>query len=64
MDSLDVFHVDKPFPGSDEAVRSGCTCPIVDNGHGRGFLGDGRKFGWVLNGDCPIHGHRVEEMGA
>lgn len=43
-------------PGSIEASEAGCTCPILDNGHGRGYLGDGEKYGWVINQDCPIHG--------
>lgn len=41
-----------PNPGSDKAVKKGCTCPIMDNGRGKGF-GDG-KF-WI-NGSCPLHG--------
>lgn len=43
-------------PGSDAAVRKGCRCPILDNGHGRGYLGDGDKFGWVIDCNCPMHG--------
>jgi hypothetical protein len=38
-------------PGSDEAVKRGCRCPILDNQE----MPDGRK--WV-NGDCPIHGKK------
>jgi hypothetical protein len=38
-------------PGSDEAVKQGCRCPILDNQE----MPDGRK--WV-NGDCPIHGKK------
>lgn len=29
----------EPNPGSDEAIASGCTCPVIDNGHGRGYMG-------------------------
>jgi len=36
-------------PGSGEAYRKGCTCPILDNQE----MPDERK--WV-NGDCPLHG--------
>ena len=39
----------------DEALAAGCTCPVMDNGHGRGYMGDGERFGWVVSGDCPIH---------
>ncbi len=36
-------------PGSPEAVKEGCKCPVMDNED----MPDGRK--WV-NGDCPLHG--------
>lgn len=40
------------LPGSPEAVAAGCTCPVLDNGHGLG-RGDGT---FVFDGGCPIHG--------
>lgn len=43
-------------PGSDEAIEAGCTCPVSDNGYGKGAGWDvplGEVF-WV-NGDCPLH---------
>ena len=43
-------------PGSEESLQAGCCCPYMDNGHGRGYLGDGEKFGWVINSACPLHG--------
>lgn len=46
-------------PGSPEAREQGCICPVLDNAHGRGYLGDGERFGWVMRGDCPIHGEEV-----
>lgn len=36
-------------PGSDESVRKGCKCPVMDNAE----MPEDRK--WV-NGDCPLHG--------
>ena len=36
-------------PGSDQACRAGCKCPVMDNAE----MPDDKK--WV-NGDCPIHG--------
>lgn len=42
-----------PPPGSDEAIDRGCTCPVVDNGHGRGRFGDGDMY--VYRPDCPVH---------
>lgn len=49
-----------PKPGSDEAIADGCKCPVLNNGHGRGHLGEGGKFGWWVNENCPIHGTAVE----
>lgn len=43
----------KPNPGSDEALGQGCTCPVLDNGHGRHW--DMAFAGWVYNMDCPLH---------
>lgn len=47
-----------PNPGSDEALDQGCTCPVLDNGHGKGAYGgvlvDGKPQFWVAEG-CPLH---------
>ena len=48
-------------PGSKEAVKHGCTCPVLDNAHGRGHLGDGEKYGWWINAECPLHGGLEKE---
>jgi hypothetical protein len=40
-------------PGSDKARAKGCTCPVLDNGHGNPELGITR--GWVINETCPLH---------
>lgn len=40
-------------PGSPQAVREGCTCPVLDNHHGSGFLGLDGMF--VYNSGCPLH---------
>lgn len=39
-------------PGSDEAIAAGCSCPVVDNHHGKGMPGG---MFWVDAG-CPLHG--------
>jgi hypothetical protein len=50
---------DKFNPGSDDAVRHGCTCPVLDNNHGRGIVGGygGTKFrpAFWINGNCEYH---------
>jgi hypothetical protein len=42
-----------PNPGSAEAGRLGCTCPVIDNGRGRGFRGNPEEF--VIVQGCPLH---------
>lgn len=48
-----------PSPGSDEAVKQGCICPVLDNGHGRGYLGGMKDANgntlYVTVSDCPLH---------
>ena len=38
-------------PGSKEAIKLGCTCPVLDNNHGKG-LGDGQYW---YSQDCNYH---------
>jgi hypothetical protein len=47
----------KPNPGSDEAIKLGCSCPQMDNAHGR--RNDG--LFWIV-ADCPVHGCRPVAM--
>lgn len=49
------FASEKPNPGSDAALRAGCTCPVLDNAHGKGS-GWGPDTFWV-NAACPLHGN-------
>lgn len=60
-----------PNPGSDEAISLGCKCPVIDNGHGRGWMGgikddDGETI-FVYTVGCPVHtqeaGIEVMEIG-
>ena len=52
-----------PNPGSPAAVKSGCTCPVLDNGHGRGYMGGARnkegKVMFVTSSACPLHGEKT-----
>lgn len=25
-------------PGSDDALKDGCVCPVLDNAHGKGYM--------------------------
>ncbi len=47
-----------PNPGSDEAIAQGCTCPVLDNAHGRGYMGISNVFVWSEK--CPLHGPSSE----
>ncbi len=42
-----------PNPGSDEAIKMGCKCPIMDNNHGK--YAPWPPDGWWMVADCPIH---------
>lgn len=45
---------DIPNPGSYEAIRLGCKCPVMDNNNGRWppYPPDG----WWMVFGCPVHG--------
>ena len=42
-----------PNPGSDEALRLGCKCAVLDNAHGHGYMGQPGVF--VYTEGCPVH---------
>ena len=42
-----------PNAGSDEAFDLGCTCPIMDNEYGKGYMGMEGVF--IHTEGCPIH---------
>lgn len=44
---------DTPNPGSDEAVALGCTCPVLDNGRGKGYMGQPGIYVYTVG--CPVH---------
>lgn len=48
----------KPNPGSDEAIKMGCICPVLDNECGEGYLG--QKDTFIIWENCPIHGKEKE----
>ncbi len=43
-----------PNPGSAEAIKAGCSCPILDNRHGKGAY-DGKDGQFWINEGCPLH---------
>ena len=49
-----IKKADVPNPGSEEAIKQGCTCPVLDNNYGEGFPYDGETC-FYISGDCPLH---------
>ena len=62
MDSFfEIFGMKRVLnPGSDEAIDAGCTCPVLDNHHGKGIPINGR-ITFYINEGCPIHDKSSEE---
>lgn len=51
--------VTKLNPGSPEAVKAGCRCPVIDNHYGKGVpYGDSVEY-WMTE-ECPLHGFKSE----
>lgn len=42
-----------PHPGTDAALMRGCKCPVIDNGYGRGWMGQAGVFVYTVG--CPLH---------
>jgi len=47
-----------PNPGSNEAIKMGCTCPIIDNRYGAGIKTDSGAVLFWYSEDCPVHEKR------
>lgn len=56
------MNIDTPPPGSPEAVKLGCKCPRMDNGHGKGYMGVAGVY--VYSGDCLLHALKPQEWTA
>ncbi|WP_027186374.1 hypothetical protein [Desulfovibrio inopinatus] len=57
----------KPNPGSYEAIHMGCTCPVYENHHGKGYIGGKKGITgvslFVVDEYCPLHGFREPRFG-
>ena len=49
-----------PPPGTTEAQKEGCNCPIEDNKYGVGVEHGSEVLYWVRT-DCPVHGKNVKK---
>jgi hypothetical protein len=60
--------MNKPNPGSDEAIEQGCKCPVMDNRNGRGFPISSNEgellIAFWMSRECPIHGQGMIEEAA
>ena len=54
MYSYEDYIDENATPGSDIAIKLGCTCPPMDNNHGKGFKIEGKTCFYYQCG-CPIH---------
>jgi hypothetical protein len=52
---LDYSRQQKPNPGSEEALKQGCLCPVMDNHYGEGIQLQDETLFYVTQG-CPLHG--------
>jgi hypothetical protein len=53
-----------PNPGSKDAIKKGCTCPVLDNGNGEGCGwkdDNGDPLFWITGG-CPLHAPKPEAI--
>lgn len=53
-------------PGSPDAKRLGCTCPVIDNNYGNGAVVDGQVIPdqFYIDPDCAIHRDRRSVEGS
>ena len=58
MSSDDRIDGSHGAPGSDQAITAGCSCPVMDNCHGRGngYLDPGGNPLFWFDFACPMHG--------
>lgn len=43
----------KPNPGTAEAIKAGCLCPVIDNHYGKGYRGEAGVY--IYSEACHIH---------
>lgn len=52
-----------PDPGTAKAIALGCSCPIIDNGYGKGWMGGVKDENgdpvFVYTVGCKLHCHEI-----
>ena len=57
-----------PAPGSDAAIKAGCTCPVMANAHGEGFSvtydsdDSETSRAYYVRRFCPVHDPRLDSL--
>lgn len=51
---VEHIHPERRPPGSQEAVEAGCSCPQIDNHHGKGYREEEEGV-YALDPQCSIH---------
>jgi hypothetical protein len=54
--AIEKFLSSVPTPSSDEAIRQGCLCPVIDNHYGKGFGVSKNETSYYISERCPLHG--------
>ncbi len=49
-----------PNPGSKKAIELGCICPVLDNSHGLGYMGNEGVF--VMSAGCKVHNRIIPKL--
>jgi hypothetical protein len=52
-DHMTAGAINKPNPGSKAAIDAGCTCPVMDNEYGAGYMG--MKDVYIYSAGCKLH---------
>ena len=47
-----------PPPGSPEAIELNCSCAVLDNAHGHGYMG--QQGIYVYSAACQLHASRPD----
>jgi hypothetical protein len=55
-----MYSKEIPSPGSDQALRIGCTCSVLDNGHGKGSVYGKNTFWYDVY--CPVHREEADSF--
>lgn len=52
-----------PKPGSLEAICRGCSCPLLENKIGEGWMEGEKGKVYLLDSKCPLHKTWPEKLG-